>query len=55
MHEDYRLAYYPIGHITFLAFADDDFESSRLAAEMLYKVKEWRLKMFQHVLLRHPS
>ena len=39
MHEDYQLAYYPLAHITSLAFADDAFENSRLTPELLYKLR----------------
>jgi hypothetical protein len=38
MHEDYQLAYCPIAHITSLAFADDAFENTRLAPELLHKL-----------------
>ena len=39
MHEDYQLAYYPIAHITFLAFAEDAFENNRLTFELLHKLR----------------
>lgn len=38
MHEDYQLAYYPIVHITSLAFTDA-FENTRLTPELLHKLR----------------
>ena len=35
----YQLAYFPIAHITSLAFADGAFENARVALEFLHKLR----------------